>query len=158
MDVSNLSARLRESDLREIDSMLGVPPIEILREGFAESNPCFAAEANGELVALFGVVPDRPGVGRVWMLGTSFIDRHPVQCFREGRRWVARFLQDYKLLWNYIATPGPRQIAWLRGCGFEVVRTVSVGPANTLCMLFMRARSVETETGQAESNGHGCPL
>jgi len=141
-DAVYLSVRLRETDLREMEALLGCSPLEGLLHGVMNSSPAMSVITEEGLVAVFGVVPEGPGIGRVWMLGTPFLDKHPLRCLKEARRWVSIFIDRYELLWNYADGSNPRQIGWLRLCGFQIVRqNVPVGPGNLPCALFMLSRS-----------------
>jgi len=122
-----LPPRLRETDLHEIAAHLGERPLVVLQRGIAESDPCYAVVNDDEKpVALFGVVPDTsdPDVGLIWLLASDELAKHPFFVLRNTRKWVERFQQQYRVLWNHIDARNELNIRWLQWCGFTLLRRV----------------------------------
>lgn len=124
-DADALARVLREADRREIQAAVGRGAAETLREGVANSDPCWAAAGSGgALLALFGVVPDagKPRSGMIWLLGSEDLARQRFAVARASRACVARIEDQYDKLWNYVDARNEAHIRWLKWCGFRFVR------------------------------------
>lgn len=124
-DADHLAPRLRPADLREIEAVTAESPRAVLASGIAASSPCFAVEkraAEGaEVIAVFGVVPDKvPGSGAVWLLGSEALVREPLFFLRASRKWMARLASEYPLLRAVIDPRNEIHLRWLRSCGFSL--------------------------------------
>lgn len=127
VDAEELAPQLREADRREIAAATGRPALAVLRQGIAESDPCYAMVMGVRKVAgVFGVVPDhhRPESGRVWLLGSDILSRHRFALFRLSGPWMQHLHQRYRILWNYVDTRNQLHIRWIHLCGFQFLRRV----------------------------------
>jgi len=124
-DAEWLATRLRSQDRDEIYAVTGSGPLPVLREGVAASRPCFAVTgSDGELLALFGVLPRERGRGKVWLLGTSGLLLRRFSVARSSRKWIDVLHRDYPTLWNYVDARNEAHIRWLKWCGFHFAGTV----------------------------------
>jgi hypothetical protein len=126
-DAAKLAPRLREADLQEIQAVLGEDPLTVLERSIRWSEPCYAVvDGHGQLVALFGVVPNSgpDNVGIIWLVGSNELVRHPLAFLRRCRQWVAALHQRYKVLGNYVDARNGVHIRWLRWCEFTIHRLV----------------------------------
>ena len=126
-DANKLAPKLRAADLQEIKANLGGDPLRVLQKGVAESDPCYAVvNEENEPLALFGVVPDTgdSDVGLVWLLASDELAEHPFFVLRNTRKWVEKFQQRYRVLWNHIDARNELHIRWLQWSGFTLLRRI----------------------------------
>lgn len=91
--------RTMDEDDREEMRQLGVDPVDV-HYLVVHAGGATAARVNGELAALFGVLPTEQGVAP-WMLTTPVVRRHPLMLVRVGRRVVRAWGRRYGTLTNY---------------------------------------------------------
>ncbi|WNG26239.1 hypothetical protein F0U62_21075 [Cystobacter fuscus] len=123
-DAASLAPRLRTEDLLEIKAATGEEPLAALERCSVASDPCFAITAGEQLIALFGVVPDGPDRGIVWLVGSDEIARRPFRFARASRYWVERLHERYRVLWNLADARNETHLRWIRFCGFTIHRRV----------------------------------
>ena len=122
-DAADVAPRLRMADLQEVSASLGEPPINVLEEGIAASDPCYAVtDKAGCVLALFGVVPqaDNREVGRIWLLGSQELVADRFYFARNSRLWIDCLQQRYRVLWNWVDARNEVHIRWLEWCGFRL--------------------------------------
>jgi hypothetical protein len=124
-----LAPNLREGDMLE-GKALGLEPLTALRESLANSEVSWAFLLDGEVAALFGVlpVPHSPGCGWVWMLSGRACDKHKRAFLRAGREVVPALLEHYSILCNAIDARYTGALRWARWMGFTVRDAVPLGP------------------------------
>lgn len=122
-DVSTLASDLRAADRAEL-AALGTTPPESLADGYLQSTPPYTAvDADQVPVAMFGVVPLRPQVGAIWLLGTDRLVEGPnrVSFLRLSRKWVPALQRGYEVLTNLVDKRNTVHLRWLEWCGFAFV-------------------------------------
>jgi hypothetical protein len=127
VDADVLADRLRSADRDEIQAADGRPAKEVLREGIAASNPCYAVlDSTGSLLALFGAIPDpaQDGRAKVWLLGSGDLFKHRRAIARMSRPWLDRLHAEHRILWNFVDARNDNHIRWLKWCGFRFLRRV----------------------------------
>jgi hypothetical protein len=140
-----LAPFLRKEDVAEVRA-LGMDPTQALLDSVSNSSEAFAVSFDGELSAIFGVVPAREtllgssDVGQIWMLSGEGITRHRKAFLRVSRWVVAQLLQRYRLLWNVIDARYAGALRWARWLGFEVMEARPAGPFNMLFCPFIVRR------------------
>lgn len=80
----------------------------------------------GEPFLIFGVAPDpheeRGGI--VWLLGTDDIDNHVAFVLRRSRYYIAKMLEKYRVIHNWVDADNHTSLSWLvRWCGFTRLDT-----------------------------------
>ncbi len=123
-DAAALTPRLRVEDIHEIEAATGEEPLAAVERCCAASDPCCAITTDDRVIALFGVVPDGPDKGIVWLVGSDEIASRPFTFARASRVWVDRLHERYQILWNYADARNEVHLRWLRFCGFTIHRRV----------------------------------
>lgn len=134
-DECELSLRLRQADLREIEAATGQDPVDALREGAEQSVPsCTIIDHTGAIAGMFGATP----TGRVWLLGSDALIQNPLrrQFLRECRRYVDAL--PYPLLHNVIDERNTVHVRWLKWMGFTFIRRLPYGPQHLPFLEFVR--------------------
>lgn len=126
-DAKALSKTLRYADYCEIVSRYGYKKAvhTLLAESIRMSRFAFAYEVDGEVKALFGCGYDfRRGGGVPWFVCTEgFVDNHKVEFMRTAKRYIAKWLKQYRYLENEVSKDNDVSIAWLKHVGFTVEET-----------------------------------
>ena len=128
-DCASIAACMRQGDRLEV-AAVGQSPLEALQESLADSSVAYTALVDGQPAAMFGLIPplslidyERAGV---WMLtGTPVINISPITFVRVSRQIIARFLDCYPILQNWVDARYTASIRWLGLCGarFSATRT-----------------------------------
>ncbi len=123
-DAKDLSLRLGDCDLREIQAVSGDHPLDALHRCILESVECYTAlDRSGRPAAIFGVAPDSADVdtGIIWLLGSDALRTERYAFLRSCPYWVQKFHRRYAVLWNYIDARNTQHMRWLAWCGFNFV-------------------------------------
>jgi len=128
-DAAALEPRLRIIDRREIEAVSPHDPANAMRSWIALSQPAKTIiDAQGEVVGVFGVVPDREvtrtRAGQIWLLGSESIARAGTVVARAGRQWIQCFHTECRVLWNHIDVRNQDDVRCLQWWGFTIVRRV----------------------------------
>jgi len=86
-------------------------------------------------VAFWGTnaVPGVPGVGGIWLLGTTGLLRHRRAFVRHcNRAALAPMLDQYHTLVNFVDARYTEAVRWVRWLGFTVLPAIPYGPFNLL--------------------------
>jgi len=125
-DPALLAPLLREADRQELLAGTGEEPLEALTNGLELSVSCMTALIDGEIVGMFGIVPNEEvwastGVtyGVVWFLGSDRATESPKDFMRVSRMWLNTFKEDYFALGNLVDARNTVHIRWLKAMGFE---------------------------------------
>lgn len=116
-DLADLDARMTTDDRAELEAAgLGVDCLEGV--------PAQALRWRGELVCLFGAVPQPSGGGVPWMLCTTTLPNVPRRQMAEvSRRVVAEWRQRFSSLTNYVHRHHAQALRFVRWLGFTVDQT-----------------------------------
>jgi hypothetical protein len=131
-DAEALAAALRQADLDELEAVRGPGDVaEAIRHALRDSALCWAAEADGELMCLFGVAPLTAlgDIGVPWMLGTPVVDRNGRALTRLARAYIARMLEAFPTLANGVDARNVKAVRWIGVCGFTIMPPQPAGPA-----------------------------
>jgi hypothetical protein len=129
-DVAPLAASMRPEDAAEVLAAAGQTPAEALADCLERSILAYSLEADGELIAMFGLAG--PLIGDrvvVWALTGAGADRHPLSFHRLSRAVVARFLELYPALENMVDARHEKSLRWLRRLGAEIEPAQPYGAA-----------------------------
>ena len=126
-DVEDLLPRLRTADHDELVAASGPDVKGQLEEAIAQSlgrlgRMAFAAEHEGQTIALFGFVPagHLSSTAHPWLVGTDGLRRVPGMLNRLSKSYCAAVLGEYPLLVNYVDARNETAIAWLARLGFTI--------------------------------------
>lgn len=134
-DAETLAANLRPQDRDEVEALRGADGVlPAIREGVALSTMCWTAEADGDLVAIFGMVPVTllGDTGVPWFLGTPMVDRCAGSLMRAAPAYIARMLAAYPRLFNIVDSRNAKACRYLRRAGFVLGPPAPMGPAGVL--------------------------
>lgn len=118
--------KLRPEDAQEIMTGHGVEhPFTGLKQAVEDSIQALAImiEETHEIAAVFGV--GRPA-GRIWMVGSDFITRHPLIFVRTAKHILSSLFEEFDFLYNWIDSRNTLHMRWLESEGFNFDRTRSV--------------------------------
>lgn len=140
-DAEELIANLRPSDLVECRAY-GRDIGDGIRSSVARSMLCWSAFADGELGCIIGVAPISvmSGIGSPWMLGTPVLDQHSRVLVRRTPEYIAKMLNAFPHLVNFVHAENHTSVRWLRRLGFTLHEAVPYGAQGELFHPFeMRA-------------------
>jgi hypothetical protein len=140
----SLAPRLRCADLEEIKAGSGEDPLKVLKDGIRVSVPCKTALRDGLPIAIFGVVPEVPGMyGRIWLLGSDDLKDVPLEFCRTTRKVLKEFHQDYPVMGNVVDERNFVHTTWLKWAGFTFLRRIKhYGPEGLPFLEFARMKDV----------------
>lgn len=125
----DLAPRMRGDDIREIEAVSGLAPLEALLVSLRRSTEAWAGTVDGDVACMFGVGPLSllGGEGCPWLLGSDLIERNAFAFARRNRAMVARWLQSYRVLRNHVDARNTQAIRWLGWLGFVLQPPVPYG-------------------------------
>lgn len=144
---AELSPLVRQADRDEFMAASGQTADEVLADGLFMSSSVWAGMLDGRVVCMFGVapMPDCPGVGVPWMVGSTRLDECAAVFLRQCRRSgiIRRMLESYPVLINAVDCRNERAIAWLKWLGFSFDKPIPYGVSGLPFQVFeMRADHV----------------
>ena len=112
---------MREMDRLETYYQTDMTPEDALSVTFLGSqiNMTIASD-DDEPIGLCGVFKD----GCIWCIATDELfnnKKYRIQLIRQGREWVDKLLESYKILYNYVYAENTSAIKWLKALGFTFV-------------------------------------
>ena len=112
---------MREMDRLETYYQTDMTPEDALSVTFLGSqiNMTIASDED-EPIGLCGVFKD----GCIWCIATDELfnnKKYRIQLIRQGREWVDKLLESYKILYNYVYAENTSAIKWLKALGFTFV-------------------------------------
>lgn len=121
-DAEALFAALRPADLRECLAYGQADVRAGIAESIAGSFFCWSAHEDTALLAVFGVGPLSMinGIGSPWLLGTPLLDRRSRLLQRLAPQYVAKMLQFFPHLLNFVHVENVRSVRWLKRLGFTI--------------------------------------
>jgi hypothetical protein len=83
---------------------------------------CWSGFVDGELAAILGVAPINMvcGIGSPWMLGTDVLDAHSRVLVRRTPEYIAKMLNAFPHLVNFVHAENHTSVRWLRRLGFTL--------------------------------------
>lgn len=130
-DLIELTTRLRPADRVELEACNHFDTLAAVTHSACQSRLCWSVREGDVLLCLFGVcpLPGHPGVGTPWMLGTTAIGAaHRRKLIAEPGPYIARMVEAFPRLVNYVHADNTASIRWLRRLGFAVDRPAPFGP------------------------------
>lgn len=124
---------MRKADLAELHAFDHFDARGVVERCVRHSAMCWSALGDGELLCIFGVSPLRPHlllehVGVPWLLGTDAMFRHRRALIGQPASYIARMLDAYPRLVNFVHAENHQSIRWLRRIGFVLDPAAPFGP------------------------------
>jgi hypothetical protein len=146
-DVVELAARMRAGDVAELRACNHFDTLAVVRQGVETSPLCWSVLHDGEVLCIFGAAPLRPQlllehVGVPWMLATEAMTRHRRALTALPPAYIARMLDAYPRLLNFVHAENHHAIRWLRRLNFMVSPAEPFGPNGALFHRFEMQRHV----------------
>ena len=141
--VAALFRDLRPADDMELRAFSGPDYEGPVVRGVMASPLKWTMLVGGELTAILGAnaVPDYPGVGMPWCIGTTLLDRYGGRLVRIGPTYIREMLGKFDLLVNFVDVRSLRSVRWLRSLGFTLDPPQQVGEYGAVAHRFwMEAR------------------
>lgn len=112
----------READVAELAAASGWAPRQALEHGVLVSTVAWTAWIDIEPLCMLGVSPVNAvaGVGAPWCIGTPALERSQFAFLRQNREYVARMLDAFPHLVNYVDERHVVAKRWLRWLGFHL--------------------------------------
>ena len=120
-DAFELAAKMRQSDIDELDSVFKIDPLSAVLQSIASSDPdhLFTVMVDGKLACIFGCSwTENPLIGIPWMMGTPVLDHYGRRLTKEAKRIVRMMLDAYPTLTNIIDPNNIFAKRWLESLGF----------------------------------------
>ncbi len=136
-----LAPTMRREDVAEVLAFGGFSPLGALLDSLRLSDRAYAVSFDGELAALFGIVPG-PFLSREavpWLLTGEAIERHPVSFWRASREVVDYWAQQYPVLVQWVDARYERALRWAARLGFRVAAPAPLLPGGLpFCRIELR--------------------
>jgi hypothetical protein len=125
-DIRVVADNMRAEDVAEVKAHSGALPDQALLASYLHSQPCMSiVSRHGNVIGMWGVVPQGDKVGRIWMLGTQamFDDEKDRRTFlRQSKEMIRELHHQFTLLFNEVDARNKVHVRWLRWMGFTFVR------------------------------------
>jgi len=118
-DISNLAGTLRFDDWAEI-TCFGLRPFQAIRQSYRESFIRKTADANGEVIAMWGCAGSMFGTGQPWLLTGKGIEAHKVSFIRQAKIEIGTMLTHCDSLEGIVVDRYTRAIRLLEVLGFDL--------------------------------------
>lgn len=122
-DLILMVEEMRDMDRREHDLMVGGDYLSNFEYLMDRSRRARAGYADGELVAIYGVITRTPLtlIGHPWLAATTRVEeprfRRPF--LEHGRQELDWMREGFNSLWNIVMEENTLAIRWLKWMGFE---------------------------------------
>jgi hypothetical protein len=129
-DVLNVAMRLREEDMRDVESILPMRPRDAVYFTAYRALWCIAIrrETDGLALGIIGVGQGaQPGAGIPWLLSAQELFDHPRAIARYTRWFMNRMLQSFDVLMNWTDMRNIRTLHWLRWAGATIFKPEPFG-------------------------------
>ena len=144
-DVRELVANMRHQDADECHAAGHDDLHRVVHEGIRASVMCYTARVDGDLAAIFGLVPYAGMLGSTgvpWLLGTPLVPKHRRILARHAQPYIARMLAIYPHLLNVVHARNSVAVHWLERMGFVIRPAEPYGPHGEPFHLFEMVRNV----------------
>ena len=129
----DLASRMRSEDTAECQA-IGLTPLASLRYSLRISDVAYAAYADGELMALYGLAPLTVlgDIACPWLLTAKGAVRHKRAFLNENQTFLRFALQRYPVLVTRIDARYVAALRWAQWLGFTLGAPEPAGPHNAL--------------------------
>jgi hypothetical protein len=137
-DVARLAPRLRPEDRQECLAV-GCDPGTMIADSLAASHEAFAAERDGQIIAMWGFgAVGLFGEAEAWLLTAPEIERHKRLFLKLNRDFIRDIFRFHDSIICHVHADYCRAVRWLAWLGFQPVGTVTVNGAAFLQMRLRR--------------------
>lgn len=128
-DVGRMADRMREIEKAEVWASHRFTPQEALTVSYQGSTKRLSITLDGEVVAMFGIVPDSllDKNACVWLLTTESVNRMWVRFLKVSRAMVSLLRAQYTL-YNWVDCRYEKSIKWVQWCGGKLSDAAPFGP------------------------------
>lgn len=122
-DIAAVAANIRAADRAEIIAAQGYDdPAGAIATSVLAATHVWTAGVDGVPACILGVGPASllTGTGRPWLLGTDALDRYPVALNKRVKGYLAKMLEAYPHLENWVDGRNTCHVGWLRRLGFTI--------------------------------------
>lgn len=107
-----------------------------LEMSYLEGALCLLDEEAGDVYAIGGI-NDK---GRIWMLCTSSVEKHPFAFLKFCKKNLDIYLKDYYMLWNYVWLGNEMHVNWLKWLGATFERVITVNNEQFQAFYFVNTK------------------
>lgn len=113
--LAQVADNMRQEDIREIEVATGKTPHESLQDSLSFPGEVWVAYLDGSRspFAAFGC-----SRGVVWLLCTDEVQNAKLSVFKEARKVINRWLNEYGLLQNFAFVENTLHLSWIKALGF----------------------------------------
>lgn len=113
---------LRDFEREQCKKMFGDKLEQEAARILCRSLLAYAALVDGRCVLVYGIFTDKllAEEGWLWMLGTKFLEEHPLAFLRHSKRHLDSIRPIFKKLCGVVLSDLPCGEKWLRWLGFDV--------------------------------------
>jgi len=123
-----IGPHLRPADKQEIQAVTGEDPVAALYHAIDLTPEPWTVMLDRTPVGMGGVVPNEPGVGIGWLVGTPAMTANPSEFARAGAYFLEQVFRPFEIVTNYIDIRNTVHIRWLRWLGCEFHEVIPMGP------------------------------
>jgi hypothetical protein len=122
-DAYAIESRLREADLDELDAgdPLLTTPLEALQRGIAQSKVARTLVLGGVPEAVWGVVDEGDGIGRIWLLGAPRTTEDRRFFLAESAYQLQDLATGFVEVYNLVDERYDQALRWLDWLGFRPI-------------------------------------
>lgn len=141
-DPFKIVQRLRDEDIRELETASGRDALHCLIAGVAFSEASYVAIApDGTPVGIFGLSKSSENTATIWAVFTDDILRWGKLCFKVSREVLNAFNAAYPILHNRVDSRNTLHVEWLKSMGCLIVKE-PVKVRGVPFLEFMRLKNV----------------
>ncbi len=139
-----LAPNLRAADALEVKVSSGLTPENALLASVKLSTHSWTALLDGKPEIMWGVAPysytdSRLNQGVVWLLSSDEMYKIPGRFVKESHIYVAKMLETFDTLFNYVHAENIASCKWLENLGFKAVdRKEDYGVGQQPFILYVR--------------------
>lgn len=117
----DVSLNMREADVREVFASSGTNPLTtLLRARRLSQEHCYTVFLEDTPVGIFGVSRLNENIGVPWLLGTDELTSDKIEFYKKSKELLSTFMDDFKVLINYVDQRNTKSIKWLQALGFTL--------------------------------------
>lgn len=138
-DVRPLALNLRREDREEL-LLAGWKDMEkAIRDTLKITEGAkVVVNSDGEILAMFGAVPDANGYGIGWVFASTALDKHWFEFARGTKKMYRRYFGRFAKVYNLVDVRYERCIKWLEWLGFVGRDICNTGPHNAAFLVMVR--------------------
>lgn len=125
-DIPIVADTMRSEDVAEVKAQSGNTPRQALLYCFFASKPCMTmVSRHGNVIGMWGVVPEDDMSGRIWMLGSQAMldDGNDRRVFlRKSKEILDSLHGQYPVLFNQVDARNKVHVRWLQWMGFTFIQ------------------------------------